>query len=274
LFIVFYTCAPISGCQKTKYDTTVLVKNDTINIVKQDTVNDTVYDISSGLVAYYNFNGGNLNDSSGYGNNISFNNATPTEDRFGNPNNAYLFDGATTYMEVPNSTSLNPDNITIYAIFKINGYWYGGCHGNEILDKGEPDNVDGFFALRFNDTLNNCTLPVPDTSHEFVSGTYGDNNPVGAGALVTDVASPMAKGTWYKLAYTYDGSTAKFYVNGQLVQSSSKSVPFTPNTENLFIGRHNDPVAGYWFNGVIDEIRIYDRPLSQPAITELVNLSK
>jgi hypothetical protein len=62
----------------------------TLTIIKTDTLVqlDTVYCLKCGLVAYYNFNNGNLNDSSGNGNNITFNNATPTADRFGNPNNA------------------------------------------------------------------------------------------------------------------------------------------------------------------------------------------
>ena len=56
--------------------------------------------LKDGLMAYYNFNGGNLNDSSGLNNNIVFNNAVKTTDRFGKANNAYLFDGSSSYMQV------------------------------------------------------------------------------------------------------------------------------------------------------------------------------
>jgi len=45
---------------------------------------------------------------------------------------------------------------------------------------------------------------------------------------------------------------------------------------NLEIGRNNDPYSSLfpnWFNGAIDEIRIYNRALPQQAITQLVNLT-
>ncbi|HEV8508760.1 MAG TPA: hypothetical protein VGQ53_25370, partial [Chitinophagaceae bacterium] len=90
---------------------------DNAGLTGLDTTAVTVlYDVQTGLVAYYNFNGGSLNDGSGQGNNITFNSATQTSDRFGNPNNAYLFNGTSSYMQVPNSASLNPNNITMMAI--------------------------------------------------------------------------------------------------------------------------------------------------------------
>src|SRR5712675_227571 len=86
IFISFSTV--IASCSKTvnEHDTTIEVVKDTI-IEK-----DTIYDFKTGLIAYYNFNGGNLKDSSGHGNNIVFNNAVKTIDRFGVADNAYLFD--------------------------------------------------------------------------------------------------------------------------------------------------------------------------------------
>jgi hypothetical protein len=63
-------------------------------------------DLNSGLKAYYPFNG-NANDASGNNNNPVFNNATITADRFGNPNNAYHFNGVYQYMRIPNKPSLN-----------------------------------------------------------------------------------------------------------------------------------------------------------------------
>ncbi|WP_188928390.1 LamG domain-containing protein [Puia dinghuensis] len=274
--LIFISVAPFSGCQKNNSDTVTVYKHDTTTIVKNDTVavNDTLYDIASGLVAYYNFNGGSLHDSSGYKNDIIFNNATPTTDRFGHANNAYLFDGSTSYMQVHNSASLNPDNLTIYAIVKINGFYQGGCHGNEILGKGSPDNVNGFYVMRYSDTLNNCSSSVVDTQHEFAIGSFGDNNPQGSGAWAGDHSSPLQTSTWYKFAFTYDGATARFYVNGVLKGSYTKTVAMTDNAYDLFIGKHNDPYAPYWFNGVIDEIRIYNRALPQQAITQLVNQTK
>ena len=77
LLIVF--SSPISSCTKTtvQHDTTIKVVNDTTIL----TVIDTIFDLRTGLIAYYNFINGNLNDSSGNGNTITFNNCVATKDR-------------------------------------------------------------------------------------------------------------------------------------------------------------------------------------------------
>jgi hypothetical protein len=276
------TTGPFISCKKTiEHDTTVVTKNDTtIKTVHDTTVKtitdtlnhtDSIYDLKDGLVAYYAFTGGSLMDSSVYANNIVFNNATKTTDRFGNPNNAYLFDGSSSYMRVTNSQSLNPDNITIFAIVKVNAFNVTPCHINQIVGKGWPDNVNGFYTLRFDDFATTCT-GAANTSSENFGGGYGDNNPQGnaAGAVGNSVA--ISTGQWYYVAFTYDGLNAKVYVNGQLAGSMQKSVPFTDNTFDLFLGKHEDPSWPYYFNGVIDEVRIYDRALPAAAIKQLNNV--
>ena len=108
----------VTSCEKEIIRDTIIV-TDTLVIKDTLTLIDTVcYDLKDGLVAWYNFNGGTLKDSSGKDNHINFNNATLTTDRFGKPNNAYLFNGTSSYMSVPNSTSLNPSLISIVAMVK------------------------------------------------------------------------------------------------------------------------------------------------------------
>ncbi len=236
---------------------------DNAGLTGLDTTALTVlYDVQSGLVAYYNFNGGSLNDGSGYGNNITFNNATQTSDRFGNANNAYLFNGTSNYMQVPNSASLNPNNITLMAIFQVNDYYHGLCHVNQLFGKGTPDNIDGFYALRFSDFVLNCTDSL-DTNNEKFLGAFS-----GAGGAPD---TPLVKtGQWYNLVFTYDGNDAKLYLNGELKGSWQITVSFVANSHDIFIGRHEDNIQyPYWFNGVIDEIRIYNRALPQGAVKQL-----
>jgi hypothetical protein len=263
LFFVLSTTQFV-GCTKTEteiiHDTTTVIQKDTVVVV------DSIIDLHYGLVAYYNFNNGSLQDGSGYGNNITFSNATPAADRNGVANNAYSFNGTDNYMRVPNSVSLNPRNITIMAVFKPNGYYLGKCHGNEILGKGSPDGQVGQYGMRFVDFINpsNCSTPA-DTSHETLS------------AFVTlaggEATSPViSAGEWYNVIFTYDGIVANIYFDGQLKQTfNSGPLSFSPNSNDLFIGRHEDDTDQYpfWFNGVIDEIRIYNRALPIEAIKEL-----
>jgi concanavalin A-like lectin/glucanase superfamily protein len=275
-FFIVFLSAPITSCSKntTVHDTTTVIVTDTVTIKDTVTIIDTLNSISDGLVAYYNFNGGNLNDSSGNNNNIFFNNATLTVDRFGNPNNAYLFDGSTSYMQVKNSTSINPNNITLFAIVKVYGFNEAECHGNQILSKGYPYTANGFYSLNFF-AINNgspvCSATV-DTTQEVFTGSYGDDNPQGSNAGIAGISSSdsvwVQKNQWYTIAYTYDGSTAKFFVNGALAYSipNTHAITFTPNSNDLFIGKHENPLFQYYFNGVIDEVRIYNRAITNQEI--------
>jgi len=223
--------------------------------------------LNQGLVAYYPFNG-NANDQSGNNNNPVFNNASLVADKYGNPNGAYYFNGAGSYMRIPNSASLNPQRISISAIVKPMGFYRGPCHGNVILHKsnsGAASALPSTYRLMFDDHIytqgQNCANQTIDSIHENFFADYGGN------AAVTNTYNPFVElNTWYCLTYTFDGTTAKFYVNGLLVASKNTSLTYQPNNDDLYIGRLADNLFPYWFNGVIDELRIYNRALSAEEV--------
>lgn len=267
LFLLLISLSSVVlSCTKTDnvHDTTTTVITDTI------VTKDTVYDITDGLVAYFNFNGGTLKDSSGLHNDIVLNSATMTTDRFGNANNAYLFDGTSSYMTVKNASSLNPSNISMFVILKVNGFYTGSCEGNQVLSKGYPYYINGFYGIEFFDYSSNCGVPPTNINNETFLGVYGDGN----GAAGWSDSVTIKTGTWYYLTYTYDGTTANLYINGQLKYSANISTPFTPNNYDLFIGKHENPPFPYYFNGVIDEIRIYNKALKPGAVLALSNLKE
>ncbi|MCB9002059.1 MAG: leucine-rich repeat protein [Bacteroidales bacterium] len=68
---------------------------------------------------------------------------------------------------------------------------------------------------------------------------------------------------WTHLAATYDGSTIKVYVNGELAGSTSSSV-YNPSSFETFIGRRASDL--YYFKGAIDELRVWNSALSQSQI--------
>ncbi len=179
-------------------------------------------------------------------------------------------------MQVKNSTSLNPNNITIFAIVKPNGYNYALCHTSQILGKLTEDPENGIYALRFGDFNNggSCSMVPPDTTSELFSGFFGNNIPQGSTAS-TGLNSNVfvQKGEWYTLAFTYDGTIARLYINGAIVDSSKNTVSFTPSTYDLYIGATPNPSFHYYFNGVIDEIRIYNTAIAGEKIGYL-NLLK
>ena len=265
---------PFAGCSKKtiEHDTTIQIRHDTIVTHSVDTltISDTVYELKDGLIAYYNFDSGNLNDSSGQNNNIVFSNALLADDRFGNPGNAYAFDGTSTYMRVSNSNSLNPlSGITLFAIVKVTGFYQGPCHGNQILVKASDDGL-GTYGFGFNDPRiaggQGCNVTL-DTTREFFNGGYGDNMPIGSAASAGNDSFPYIHiGEWYTVAVTYDGATVKTYVNGALLETVSKVVKFTPNAMDLFIGENPTNGFPYYFHGIIDEIRIYNKAVPDSRI--------
>ncbi|MEO5945853.1 MAG: LamG-like jellyroll fold domain-containing protein [Chitinophagaceae bacterium] len=206
-------------------------------------------DLSLGLKAYYPFSG-NANDVSGNNNNPVFNNATLTADRFGIPSSAYNFNGTDTYMKILNSPSINMTNkMSITAWVKPTGFYTGTCYNNMMVMKGFNDNNQiGNYFIRFSDVYTGCTTP-DITTERF----YGGN---------TIAPLPIVQlNQWYSVIWTYDGITARIYINCELKFSTNIILNFT-NSRDLFMGRMEDPSFPYWLNGVLDEVRIYDRPLN------------
>jgi hypothetical protein len=71
-------------------------------------------------------------------------------------------------------------------------------------------------------------------------------------------------GAWTHVALTYDGAAMRLYVNGVLATSRATVGALQTTTSPLWIGG-NSP-WGEYFQGLIDDVRVYDRALSQADI--------
>ena len=79
-----------------------------------------------------------------------------------------------------------------------------------------------------------------------------------------DSGHPANLGQWQHVAATFDGSTARFYIDGTEV--ASRSVTYSVGTSNAWrIGAYGSP-AGNFFDGLIDNVRIYNRALGASEI--------
>jgi hypothetical protein len=73
--------------------------------------------------------------------------------------------------------------------------------------------------------------------------------------------------TWYHVAMTYDGAFLKLYVNGKLDGSAAACGPVLTSDQPLVIGGES---PGPWnFNGLIDEVSLYDRALSDTEVLSI-----
>lgn len=76
--------------------------------------------------------------------------------------------------------------------------------------------------------------------------------------------SRLPANTWTHLAATYDGITQKLYVNGTLAGSRPQSGAVTVSGGKLRIGGNS--IWGEYFTGHIDEVRVYNRALTETEI--------
>jgi hypothetical protein len=90
----------------------------------------------------------------------------------------------------------------------------------------------------------------------------------GVGRLETPLPSA---GTWHHIAATYDGNTMKMFVDGWLAGSLDAVGKIGITTDALFLGTKNSAVtvAGDYFKGMLEDLRIYNFPLSDTAIQAL-----
>ena len=97
-------------------------------------------------------------------------------------------------------------------------------------------------------------------------GTLRPATGVTVGGSVPNAFGPNALpvGVWSHLAMTYDGATLRLYVNGVQVASTPVTGAITSTGNPLWIGG-NSPYGEY-FNGRIDEVRVYRAALSQAEI--------
>ena len=199
----------------------------------------------STLVGYWKFDEGSgttAADSSGNGNNgIISGSAAWVSGRYGS---ALNFDSVSNYVGVNSPTNIPIDN--------------------------SPYTIEAWIS------------PISNGAKGIVGwGNYGTNNQVNAIRLLggscsnlgfrhywwgndLDVctANPIDR-SWYHLVALFDGTTRKIYLNGVQIASDTPTGHNVPSAANFRIGL---TYSGEYFNGTLDEVRIYNRALSADEI--------
>lgn len=221
-------------------------------------------DLTKGLVLYLPFNGNTL-DQSPCGNNATNFGATLTDDQWGNPNSAYRFNGKSSYMKIFNSPTLQcSTQVSLCARVKVSGFYDGPCYGNSIIEKGSPDFRVGNYILRFSTSAASDCYTKDTLQNNYYAQLYS----VGPSYPVFGNAPYIKKDVWDCVIMTYDGTLAKMYVNGILRYSFTQSA-LGANSNHVFLGHKDDAYYPYWFNGSMDEVRIYNRPLNVEEIDSI-----
>jgi hypothetical protein len=126
--------------------------------------------------------------------------------------------------------------------------------------------------MGFYDFAANCG--APNITSESFGGSFGDNPFDGAAPYAGTDSIKIQTGQWYHVAITYDGSSIMLYINGELKSSMNRHTTYTPNAGDLFLGKLNSGTYPFYLNGVLDEVRIYNRALCPAAIRQLSQLAE
>jgi len=219
-------------------------------------IGDTIVakDIDKGLIAYWSFDDGTATDNSGNGHDGTKNGGFFFD---GMKGKAFLMDGTSDYISVPDDQALRLSGTD----FTISSWVY--------LNEHDPSYSSGIVVKRGAGSSNGYITGITgmqqtDTGFGYMQISGGDNP-----RLATK--SPIALQGWNHLLYTFDVSeeTMSVYLNGQL-SSTSAGIP-APNAAtvaDLCIGKDSQ-LDEYFFSGMLDEIRIYNKALSMSEIQYL-----
>ena len=218
---------------------------------------------SNGLVGWWPFNG-NANDESGNNYDGTTINAVLSEDRFGNLNEAYTFDGVGSAVTISNNSELD-----LTANFSI-GCWFRSFSnvepGNALMivnkHSAGQDNSGYTFGLWNPITVAGGILNCQGPPH-FDYETY-PNEPQ---AVIQDT-------NWHQglVSYNDDLNLLTYFLDGVLVDTINISLEIDNNNHFLMFGAGSfggtTPNTNF-FNGSLDDIGIWNRALSIEEIAAL-----
>ena len=179
----------------------------------------------------------------------------------GKINGALSFDGVDNYVDCGNDDILDfsTEDFSLSVWIYIRDQWTGGAGSNDnvsvILDKGTGFRIDGY-GLHFSGNYMKIRF-----------STDGDDSGTGDTArkdLWNDV--PLNYDQWYHVVAVRESGVKYLYIDG--VQQSVTQIDareLSDTSRHLLFGKH-DRDSGGWFNGIIDEVKIYKCALTPDDI--------
>jgi hypothetical protein len=164
--------------------------------------------------------------------------------------NGLNFDGFDDYISVANSRFLQPTSALSISAWIKGDTWDAGNSADVILRKGQnnPNN----YELAICDGKVNLLLDDFDAA-----GIRGN--------------TVLATGVWYHVVGTWDGTTAKIYVNSVLDNGTGtvRTGSIGTDSQSVYLGGRPDSTNDDCFDGVIDDIRIFNYALESWEVTNL-----
>lgn len=217
---------------------------------------------NDGLIAYFPFDG-NANNSVSTELNGQIYGATSTDDRFGNSQSSFSFNGTSDYIEIddPNGQlnfDARNDNYTINVWVKL--IWLDAIRDQTIIiDRDLTSNAACSYNINFRGTNGKFMFDMWDQN---VSGTMVE---------LFSQTSPKIN-EWYFLTLKIENKVVRGYVNGVKEAEKTLATNYGSTINNHLhrsIARNSPYYTNGFFHGDLDDIRIYNRALSETEISEL-----
>lgn len=209
--------------------------------------------LTNGLVAFYPFNG-DARDASGNGNNATVHGAQLAVNRFGDSNQAYVFNGAGDYLEIADAPAndLEPQFTISFWVNPQPGYGapnQGDIHVVSKWGQGGVGKASYTVGLTSSGQLYVATCdPVTTT--------------------VVDDTTVTPTGVWHQVILTRDGAGFHLYRDNRLLFSSNSLRQPQQSGYKLSFGRDAFTNSAF-YKGALDDVRIYNRALSAQEVRDL-----
>lgn len=175
--------------------------------------------------------------------------------------NSLAFNGTSAYVDLGPATNINSveSNITVEAWIYSTAWGFNSAQNSIFCTHGWTNGERGFVLRAGGDGVLSFNIAGLDTS----SGT----------TTWREVESPINTiqlNTWTHVAGTFSGTELKIYVNGVDVGTTSFIGKILGSTYGAKIGKLADDLQspGRYFNGNIDEVRVWDRVLSATELAD------
>jgi hypothetical protein len=205
------------------------------------------------LLAWWKFDeteGDSISDSSGNSYSGKLIGGPKWQPEGGKVNGALSFDGIDDYIDCGLHDGLNlADAVSVSAWIKL------AVSAKDQKIAGNQDDLSGGYKLSI--YSGKAELEVRDSGNLLRNNRFVDGGTI------------LEPGVWYHVVGTYcKGGYIRTYLNGKLDRELATPSILAPSTGTLKIGR--EPFSElYWFKGLMDDLQIYNYPLSEAEVAEL-----
>ncbi len=209
----------------------------------------------SGLVGWWAGDGSAV-DFAGTNNGTLQSGATATAT--GMVGTGFTFDGATSYVQIPDAPALKPTNLTVEAWVKfasLSSTVSGAPAGEQFMVFKQNSRNGSFEGYYLGKTR------ISSSDHF----TFQVSSPSGA-TVELDSVSTVSTGVWYHVAAVRGTNFVQLYVNGALEVQSSVSFAQDYGTLPLYFGTSGQSFWDGKLNGMLDEVSLYNRALSSNEV--------